>query len=105
MAPVDAEQALAAHVRRAVQIALEAVNVELRQPHGGVVLQPGNGPALAAFQFAEDLVYRVPAQRIAETGEDNVARQASVEVREMARHAAPSGHHQILAGRVAAQEI
>src|ERR1035438_16057 len=62
-------------------------------------------PALAALQFAEDFVDRVPAQRIAETGKDDIARQPLVEVREMARHAAPAGHHQFLPRRVAAQEI
>ena len=49
--PVDAHQALAAELRGAVHVRLEAVDVELRQPHAGVVFEPRNGPALAAFQL------------------------------------------------------
>ena len=58
---MDADHALAALALGEVDIALEAVDVELREPHAGVVFEPGDGPAFTAFEFGEDLVDGVPS--------------------------------------------
>ena len=51
---------------------LKAAGAELRKPHRGIVFDPGNRPALAATQLAEGFVDRVPSQRVAQGGEDDV---------------------------------
>jgi hypothetical protein len=73
VAPVDTHEALAAEILCALQVPVETVYVKLREPHAGIVLQPRDRPALAAFQLAEDFVHRVPTERIAQAGENHVA--------------------------------
>src|SRR5208282_1347446 len=65
----------------------------------------GDGPALARTELAEDFVDRIPAEGVAEAGEDDVLGQDLVQLGEVARDAAPAADDEALGGGVAAQEI
>ena len=105
VAPVDAEQALAAVLLRQLHVALETVDMLLGEPHAGIVLQPRYRPTLAGSELAKDLVDRIPAEGVAKAGEDHVAGELLVKILEVARHPAPAGDDQTLFRCVAAQEV
>src|SRR5271157_2796221 len=105
MTPVDAEHALAPHLRRQIHVALCAMNVKLRQPHPRVILQPGYWPALAALQLSKYLIHGVPSQTIVQARKHDVLREFFVEVLEVASHPAPAGQNHAFLRCIPAKEV
>ena len=97
MPPVNAEHALASKILRPIHIHLKSAGAKLRKPHGRVIFQPRNRPALAAAEFAESFIDGIPAERIAQRRKHNVFRQPLVQRLKMARHTSPSGDDKLLA--------
>ena len=60
----------------------------------------GMGHSLTAAELLECVVDGVPAEGIVERREDDVLRQALVQIFKMARHATPSAEYEPLAGGV-----
>src|SRR5271170_8365023 len=54
--PVNAQHALAAAILGALHVGLKTAGSKLGKPHGRVIFDPGNGPALTAPQLAESFV-------------------------------------------------
>src|ERR1022692_371100 len=55
VAPMYPEDSLTAQILCPPHVPFKPAGAELRKPHGWIILDPGNGPALAASQVAECL--------------------------------------------------
>ncbi len=94
------EHTLAAEFLGTPHVCLKAAGSELGEPHGRVILDPGNGPAFTAPQLAENFIHGIPSERIVQGCKNYVFRQPLMQGLEMSSHSAPPGEHQPLAGRV-----
>src|SRR5690606_15552394 len=53
MPPMNAQHSLTAIVLSQLHITGETIDMQLREPHGRVILDPGDRPAFTVFQFAK----------------------------------------------------
>src|ERR1035441_3002883 len=72
--PMNSEHPLATEILCPPHVGLKTTGAKLGKPYRGIVLKPGNGPALPASHLAEGLMNRVPSERGAYRGEDSVFR-------------------------------